>query len=214
MRILLSVLFLVLSINTAEAQFSTASNNPDCFYTETLTSVTSTSGFDNRELKCSVWKVQILNASNNSVAYVFERSGSNSDYNAVGSPSGINTVTAGAATTYQTQDNFVRVRLTSTGTGNVIITISGYSYREQKNNVNVDAPPGVAYTLVRDVASASITYIGQAKSIFDPVTNTSYAVYAIQKLNYSAGELTSTQWADGDTEENNIWANRASLTYK
>jgi hypothetical protein len=214
MKNLLRMLFLALVLSTtASAQFSTASNNPDCFHTETLTTATSTASFDNRELKCRVWKVQIMNLSNASAAYYFERSSDNSTFTILGSLTGLATVTAGSGT-YQSSDNYFRVRLTSKGTGNVIISFSGYAYQNNKNNVNFDGPPSVAYTLLREVVSATVTYVGQAKSIFDPNTNTSYAITAVQKITSSGGEVTLVQWADGDTEEDNVWANRASLTYK
>ena len=38
-------------------------------------------------------------------------------------------------------------------------------------------------------------------------------VWAIRKYTYTGGNLTLTQWADGNTAEDNIWANAATLQY-
>lgn len=62
--------------------------------------------------------------------------------------------------------------------------------------------------LLMDEVSASVTYIGKAKI----GTATSEAKWQIQKLGV-AGSVTSITWADGDSSFNNIWDNRASLSY-
>ncbi len=58
-----------------------------------------------------------------------------------------------------------------------------------------------------DEASATITYIGQAQDdsdIGDPV-------WQIQRIDTSSG--TVIQWADGNNNYDNVWDNRAALTY-
>ena len=64
-----------------------------------------------------------------------------------------------------------------------------------------------ALSLRLDEASATITYVGEAR----PGSVTSAALWRIKRLDTTSG--TSIQWADGDTLFNNVWNNRASLTY-
>lgn len=59
-----------------------------------------------------------------------------------------------------------------------------------------------------DEASATITYIGRAV----PGSNPASAVWQIKKVSVS-GAVTTIAWADGDTKYDNVWANRATLTY-
>lgn len=66
---------------------------------------------------------------------------------------------------------------------------------------------GSALSLRMDEASATVTYVGEAL----PGTATSAASWRIKKLDTAAG--TSVKWADGDTLFNNVWDNRAALTY-
>ena len=46
-----------------------------------------------------------------------------------------------------------------------------------------------------------------------PASATSAAVWRIKKFTYSNNRLTQTEWADGNGEYDNIWDNRASLSY-
>lgn len=62
--------------------------------------------------------------------------------------------------------------------------------------------------LLMDEVSASVTYIGKAKI----GTATSSAKWQIQKLSVS-GTVTSITWADGDSNFNNVWDDRAGLSY-
>lgn len=62
-------------------------------------------------------------------------------------------------------------------------------------------------TLVDEVSS-SVVYVGKAHS----GTATSAGSWQIKKITIS-GTLTTIAFADGDTEYNNSWDNRASLTY-
>lgn len=74
-------------------------------------------------------------------------------------------------------------------------------------------PPAVAYTKKYAYdGDSNIEYEGWAKSAQDPAT--SGAIWAVKKYSYAAGLIATEQWADGDTNEDNIWDNRASLTYK
>jgi len=59
-----------------------------------------------------------------------------------------------------------------------------------------------------DEASATTTYIGEA------VTNaaTSAAAWRIQRISVS-GTITTIEWAGGGSRFDQVWDNRASLTY-
>lgn len=59
-----------------------------------------------------------------------------------------------------------------------------------------------------DDAGGGVTYVG--KSAAGSATNG--ALWQIQRITESAGDIT-IQWADGDANFNNIWDNRASLSY-
>jgi hypothetical protein len=59
-----------------------------------------------------------------------------------------------------------------------------------------------------DEVSASVTYIGEAAF----GSSEASAVWRIFKLSVS-GTVTSMTWADGNDEFDNIWNNRASLSY-
>lgn len=69
-------------------------------------------------------------------------------------------------------------------------------------------PNGVALTTRVDEPSSSITYVGKAE-VGESAAN---AVWQIFKVTTSGTETIIT-YADGDTSFNNVWANRASLTY-
>lgn len=66
----------------------------------------------------------------------------------------------------------------------------------------------VDYTQRIDEVSATVTYIGKA----DPGSAEGAAVWQIKKIEV-IGTETEITWADGDVSFNNIWDNRASLTY-
>lgn len=79
-----------------------------------------------------------------------------------------------------------------------------------------DSATGTAFRKVQkvpeamqiDEADASTTYVGWA----EPASATSGAVWKVQKIAVS-GTATSITWADGNTLYDNIWDNRASLSY-
>ena len=64
------------------------------------------------------------------------------------------------------------------------------------------------YKTIIDEASATVTYVGKASTS----ALTSNAVWQILKMETS-GSITIISYADGDSEFNNIWDNRASLSY-
>ena len=64
------------------------------------------------------------------------------------------------------------------------------------------------FTTKIDAADANTTYIGKAK--FGLAT--SVARWQIKKISIS-GNVTTISWANGDDDFNQIWDNRASLTY-
>ena len=59
-----------------------------------------------------------------------------------------------------------------------------------------------------DDASSTVTYVGLA----DPGSATSAAVWQIKKLTTS-GSVTTVTLADGNSNFDNVWDNRASLSY-
>lgn len=59
-----------------------------------------------------------------------------------------------------------------------------------------------------DEASASVTYVGVAEM----GSATSAAVWQVKKIGVS-GTVTSITWADSNSNFDNVWDNRASLTY-
>jgi len=67
------------------------------------------------------------------------------------------------------------------------------------------------YTLAMDYSSATVLlYAGNA----DPGTLKSAARWQIKKMTYDGnGDLTDLQWADGNTKFDNVWNDRASLSY-
>lgn len=58
-----------------------------------------------------------------------------------------------------------------------------------------------------DSVTATTFYLGKAS----PGTATSSATWQIAKIDESSGTVVT--WCDGDTEFNNIWDNRESLSY-
>lgn len=67
---------------------------------------------------------------------------------------------------------------------------------------------GTQKALITDVASASITYIGEAAiGVLQ-----SAPFWRIRKLT-TTGNIVVTTWADINEEYDNVWNDRASLTY-
>jgi hypothetical protein len=64
------------------------------------------------------------------------------------------------------------------------------------------------YATIIDEPSSSTTYVGVAETGSDE----SLAVWQIKKISVS-GAVTKITWADGNSDFDNVWADRASLTY-
>ncbi len=75
--------------------------------------------------------------------------------------------------------------------------------RSQGSSVNYDIR-------LDDTTTANVTYIGKA-ALTGSAIATSSAVWQVQKIDETTGMIIT--WADGDSSFNNIWDNRASLTY-
>ena len=58
-----------------------------------------------------------------------------------------------------------------------------------------------------DQATTTIAYVGEATF----AASTSSALWRIRKLDTTTG--VDIKWADGDSNYDNVWDNRASLTY-
>jgi len=70
---------------------------------------------------------------------------------------------------------------------------------------------GAAYLIrLDDTTTTNVTYVGKAVLTGSAIA-TSSAVWQIQKIDETTGMIIT--WADGDASFNNIWDNRASLTY-
>ena len=65
------------------------------------------------------------------------------------------------------------------------------------------------YALRYDEVSATEAYLGEA----DEGSATSGAVWRIKKLTFGPGNDVVTEWADGNSNFDNIWDNRVSLSY-
>ena len=73
--------------------------------------------------------------------------------------------------------------------------------------INVNSGSG-SYATQLDEASSTITYVGKAAV----GSATASAVWQIQRITATGPDL-AIDWADGDASFNNIWDNRASLSY-
>jgi hypothetical protein len=206
---------LIFTVASLSAQFSTASNNADCYFTETFaTEGGRTSTFDNRAAHCDTWLVQVLNLSNAATSFTLDRSGNGSTWAVFSTQTSIAATTFGSVEA--TGDHpYLSVNVTTKGTGSVIIVFTGYKYGQNKNSTVASGPDSVPYTTLIDPASATVSYICVAKSIFDPDTNTGYPICQISRITKDAsGNVIKVQNAVGTTTENQIWANRAALAYK
>jgi hypothetical protein len=61
----------------------------------------------------------------------------------------------------------------------------------------------------QDADPPTVAYLGQAL----PGTSAGAASWRIQKLTFSGDGDVSSQWADGDSNFDNVWTDRASLSY-
>lgn len=74
---------------------------------------------------------------------------------------------------------------------------------------DVSLGASVDYTTLYDAVDDTTAYVGKAL----PGTLTSSANWQIKKLTFNAEGDVITQFADGDSNLDNIWDNRASLFY-
>jgi len=65
------------------------------------------------------------------------------------------------------------------------------------------------YAMRVDEVSSSLSYVGVA----EPGSATASAVWRIYKIASTAGVSPIITWADGNVNLDNIWDNRAALTY-
>jgi len=72
----------------------------------------------------------------------------------------------------------------------------------------ISVDPVTLYTVLVDEASDTITYVGEA-AVGSATSATSWQIKRINSATLSAEIL----YADGDTEHDNIWDNRAGLSY-
>jgi hypothetical protein len=88
------------------------------------------------------------------------------------------------------------------------VRTNGESVNQQETDQlgNLQTTQGTFATRV-DEASGTVTYVGQAPT----GTATSAALWQIQKIDTSSG--TAVTWADGDAGFDNVWDDRATLTY-
>ncbi len=96
---------------------------------------------------------------------------------------------------------------------NVLVTNAGgasaVNIQDGGNSITVDGEVSSPdYALVMDEASSTVTYVGLAVE----GTATSAASWKIKKITIS-GTVTSITWADGNNSFDNVWDNRASLSY-
>ena len=75
------------------------------------------------------------------------------------------------------------------------------------NPISVTTAASVVYAIRIDEASATVTYIGKAAT----GSATSGALWQVQKIDTTTGTVIT--WADGNGDFDNIWDNRATLTY-
>lgn len=66
-----------------------------------------------------------------------------------------------------------------------------------------------ATQLDQDAITPTVAYFGRAV----PGSLTSAAVWQIKKLDFGVDGDVAVTWADGDADFNNVWDNRASLSY-
>jgi hypothetical protein len=83
---------------------------------------------------------------------------------------------------------------------------NGFVGTEQQwlDSLGADVP----YAQRIDEASSTVTYVGRA----EPGTAEGSAAWQIKKISVS-GSVTTITWADGNENYDNIWSNRAALSY-
>jgi hypothetical protein len=81
----------------------------------------------------------------------------------------------------------------------------------QAGQVGPPGPPGEeeVYASIVDFVDDATAYRGEAA----PGSATSAAVWRIRKLTFGPGDDVTITWADGNSSFDNVWDNRAALTY-
>lgn len=100
----------------------------------------------------------------------------------------------------------VTLRHFNTGTGEYENVSSSNPIPTEITNPDDISSPSLATRI--DEADANTTYIGSA----DPGSATSAAAWLIKKISVS-GSATAITYADGNSNFDNIWDNRTSLSY-
>lgn len=72
----------------------------------------------------------------------------------------------------------------------------------------VTGSDAVSYITLLDEVSDTLSYVGKA----NPNSGTNSAVWQIKRIQ-TTGQVLAVEFADGDAKFDNIWDNRASLTY-
>lgn len=70
-----------------------------------------------------------------------------------------------------------------------------------------DADPGIS--IIDTTTTPGVTYMGRA----DGGTSRSAAIWQVRKYFTNADGDMELAWADGDALSDNVWADRATLTY-
>jgi len=102
--------------------------------------------------------------------------------------------------------NFADATIGGSATTNVLTLDYNTASMDDADDIQIYYDMGSLVKRI-DEASATITYIGQAQddsSIGDPV-------WQIQRIDTSSGTI--IQWADGNNNFDNVWDDRAALTY-
>ena len=87
----------------------------------------------------------------------------------------------------------------------VLVTGQPLSIDDNGGSLTVDSDP---LALQLDEADATTTYVGEAT----PGSTAASAAWRIKRIVDTAGDLAIT-WADGNAAFDNVWSNRASLSY-
>lgn len=75
-------------------------------------------------------------------------------------------------------------------------------------NIDIeDADPGIS--IIDTTTTANTTYMGRATA----GTSRAAAIWQVRKYFNNANGNTELAWADGNADYDNVWANRATLTY-
>ena len=114
--------------------------------------------------------------------------------------------TPGGASSVQISDGTDTATITDVS-GKKSLDVNVTDITLNKDNDSVTSHEAQLKTLI-DEFSDTVTYIGKAA----PGASTSSSVWLIKKITES-GSVTTVAFADGDSNFNNVWDNRTSLSY-